>query len=47
MVLEQQMAAAKGTNTNAVNLTTLATGVYSVQVRTETEISAQVKVVKQ
>jgi Secretion system C-terminal sorting domain len=47
MVLEQQLAAAKGTNTQAVNLTTLATGVYSVQVRTETEISAQVKVVKQ
>jgi Secretion system C-terminal sorting domain len=47
MVLEQQLAAAKGTNTQAVNLTTLAAGVYSVQVRTETEISAQVKVVKQ
>jgi Secretion system C-terminal sorting domain len=47
MVLEQQLAAAKGTNTQSVNLTTLAAGVYSVQVRTETEISAQVKVVKQ
>jgi hypothetical protein len=47
MVLEQQIAAVKGANTETLNLTTLAAGIYSVQVRTETEISAQVKVVKQ
>jgi hypothetical protein len=47
LVLEQQMAAAKGLNIDTVNLTNLMSGVYSVQVLTETEISAQVKVVKQ
>jgi hypothetical protein len=47
MVLEQQLAALKGTNVQSVNMSSLAAGVYSLQVRTDNEISAQVKVVKQ
>ena len=47
LVMQQKAQALKGINMAELDMTSLAVGVYTIQVMTESEISSQVKVVKQ